>query len=312
MTSPFTAHQAGIASIIAAILMLASQITQLVLPLTLPESFWITTQSLRMGLAFAAMFALLVALTGLYARQAHSTGRLGLIAYLTASLGTLLVAGDWWYEAFVGPALRAQAPELLATAPAGSILIGAILTTVSFAAGWLLFGLVSFRAAVLPRSASDPDDHRGCCGDPRADRAVPGPTCPRGRLARPMARQRGRPAGSEARCGAACGLPSRSPCEAQVARSDRERDLDPVLDDADRVVAESADAGQAPGLGLRAGRIHLGIPAGLRPGRVADPVRIESAGGRHLRGVAGLEVEPSLVQRALDDAAIEDADRQGR
>ena len=117
MTSPFTAHQAGIASIIAAILMLASQITQLVLPLTLPESFWITTQSLRMGLAFAAMFALLVALTGLYARQAHATGRLGLIGYLTASLGTLLVAGDWWYEAFVGPALRAQAPELLATAP---------------------------------------------------------------------------------------------------------------------------------------------------------------------------------------------------
>jgi hypothetical protein len=154
MTSPLTARQAGIASIIAAALMLVSQISQLVLPLTLPESFWIATQSLRMGLALAAMFALLVALTGLYARQAHATGRLGLIGYLTASLGTLLVAGDWWYEGFIGPAIRTEAPELLATAVSGSVLIGAALTTVTFAAGWVLFGIASVRAGVLPRSAA--------------------------------------------------------------------------------------------------------------------------------------------------------------
>lgn len=154
MTSPLTARQAGIASIIAATLMLVSQLSQLALPLALPESFWISTQSLRMGLALAAMFALLVALTGIHARQAHATGRLGLIGYLTASLGTLLVAGDWWHEAFIGPVLRSEAPELLATAPGGSILIGAALTTAIFAAGWLLFGLASVRASVLPRPAT--------------------------------------------------------------------------------------------------------------------------------------------------------------
>ena len=154
MTSPLTARQAGIASIIAATLILVSQLSQLALPFAFPESFWIATQSLRMGLALAAMFALQVALTGLYARQAHATGRLALIGYLTASLGTLLVAGDWWYEAFIGPALRAEAPEILATAPGGSILIGAALTTVAFAAGWLLFGLASVRANVLPRPAA--------------------------------------------------------------------------------------------------------------------------------------------------------------
>jgi len=107
-----------------------------------------------MGLALAAMFALLVALTGLYARQAHTTGRLGLIGYLTASLGTLLVAGDWWYEGFIGPAIRTEAPELLATAVSGWVLIGAVLTTVTFATGWLLFGFASVRAGVLPRSAA--------------------------------------------------------------------------------------------------------------------------------------------------------------
>jgi hypothetical protein len=154
MTSPLTARQAGIASIIAATLMLVSQASQLVLPLAFPESFWIATQSLRMGLAIAAMFVLLVALTGLHARQAHATGRLGLVGYLTATLGTLLVAGDWWYEAFIGPALRAEAPEILATALGGSILIGAALTTVAFAAGWLIFGLASVRAGVFPRPAA--------------------------------------------------------------------------------------------------------------------------------------------------------------
>ena len=151
MATPFSDRQAGLAAITAAALILASQVTQLVLPMTMPESFWIATQSLRMGLALAAMFALLVALTALYARQAPAIGRLGLVGYLIASLGTLLVAGNWWYEAFIGPVLREQAPELLATAPAGTILIGAGITAAAFAAGWATFGIATFRAGVFPR-----------------------------------------------------------------------------------------------------------------------------------------------------------------
>ena len=147
MTSPFTARQAGLASIVAAGLILVSQVSQVVLPLTLPESFWVATQSLRMGLALLAMFALLLALTGLYARQVPEAGELGFVGYLAAFLGTLLVAGNWWYEAFIGPALREQAPELLATAPSSQILFGAVLTGVIFAAGWVTFGVATLRAA---------------------------------------------------------------------------------------------------------------------------------------------------------------------
>ncbi len=154
MYSPFTARQAGQASIAAAGLILVSQVTQLVLPMTMPESFWIATQSLRMGLALVAMFALLLALTGLYARQVPESGKLGLVGYLIAFLGTLLVAGDWWHEAFIGPVLRERAPELLATAPSGSILLGAVLTGGTFAAGWVIYGLASVRAGVFPRSAA--------------------------------------------------------------------------------------------------------------------------------------------------------------
>jgi len=154
MSSPFTARQAGIASIAAATLILVSQVLQLVLPMTVPESFWNATQTLRMGLALLAMFVLLLALTGLHARQASAAGRLGLVGYVAASLGTLLVAGDWWYEGFIGPVLLEQAPELLATAVSGSILIGAALTFGIFAAGWVTFGLASVRAGVFPRPAT--------------------------------------------------------------------------------------------------------------------------------------------------------------
>jgi uncharacterized membrane protein (DUF485 family) len=154
MASPFTARQAGIASLVAAALILVSQVSQLVLPMVISESFWIATQTLRLGLSLVAMFALLIALTGIYAQQASATGKLGLVGYLTASLGTVLVAGDWWYEAFIGPMLRQQAPELLNTAISGSILIGAALTIVIFAAGWVIFALSTFRAGIAPRGAA--------------------------------------------------------------------------------------------------------------------------------------------------------------
>jgi hypothetical protein len=145
---------AGIASLAAAGLMLVQQISHLVFALTMSQSMAVATHSLRYGLALVAMYALLIALTGLYAMQATAAGRLGLVGYLVAALGTLLVAGDWWYETFVAPLIAAQAPELLKTAPSGSILIGAAATFGSFALGWVLFGIASYRAGVFPRGAA--------------------------------------------------------------------------------------------------------------------------------------------------------------
>lgn len=59
----------------------------------------------------------------------------------------MLVSGNWWNEAFIGPALREQAPELLTTAPGGSILIGSAIMSVTFAAGWVTFGSPAFGRA---------------------------------------------------------------------------------------------------------------------------------------------------------------------
>ena len=154
MSSPFSVRQAGAIALAAAGLILISQVSQLALPMFVTESFWHAIQSLRMGLALAAMFVLLLALTGLFSRQVHAMGRLGLLGYVLASLGTVLIAGDWWYEGFIGPVLREQAPELLATAISGTILIGAAITFGTFAAGWTIFGLATVRAGVFPRGAA--------------------------------------------------------------------------------------------------------------------------------------------------------------
>ena len=102
---------AGLAAIAAATLMLVHQISQLVFAFTMTREMAVATHSVRKGLALIAMYVLLIALTGLYARQATAAGRLGLVGYLLAALGTMLFAGDWWYEAFVGPQIAVQAPR---------------------------------------------------------------------------------------------------------------------------------------------------------------------------------------------------------
>jgi hypothetical protein len=146
---------ASVASMTAAGLIVVSQIAILVVGLTLgPASITTATHTFKNGLAMLAMYALLLALTGLYAAQARSAGRLGLLGYLVAFLGTLMVAGDWWFESFVVPQLAVAAPEIMKTAPSGSLLAGAIATFGLFSAGWVLFGIATFRARVFSRAGA--------------------------------------------------------------------------------------------------------------------------------------------------------------
>jgi hypothetical protein len=96
-----------------------------------------------------ALYALLLALTGLYVRQTKAVGKLGFVGYLVAFLGTLLVAGDWWYEAFVGPQLatRGLLAELYEVpfSEMGSLMVGAFVTFGLFSLGWILFGIATLR-----------------------------------------------------------------------------------------------------------------------------------------------------------------------
>jgi len=154
-----TLHQlgrlVGPVSVIAAALIVVSQGLNLALGLAMgAQSADSVVYTVRYGLALFAMYALLLALTGLYLRQAAHAGRLGLAGYLVAFLGTLLVAGDWWFESFIVPRIAATAPEVMTGAISGSLLVGAAATFGLFAIGWITFGIATFRANVYPRPAA--------------------------------------------------------------------------------------------------------------------------------------------------------------
>jgi len=94
---------------------------------------------------------LMLALIGAYGWGLHKApGRHGVIAFVTAIVGTMLLGGDLWFETFAVPWLADEAPASLDTDPTTFLAIGAISSYLSFAVGWLLFGIASFRARVFP------------------------------------------------------------------------------------------------------------------------------------------------------------------
>jgi hypothetical protein len=106
-----------------------------------------------------ALYSLLIMITGvllplglvgLYARQSEVSGALGLVGFVVAFVGTMLVAGFFWTSAFVAPVLAVEAPELLAVRS----LPGFFRSFIVFGLGWLLFGVATLRAGVYPRVAA--------------------------------------------------------------------------------------------------------------------------------------------------------------
>jgi hypothetical protein len=104
---------------------------------------------------YAVAFPLLMlALVGLYWRQAREAGRFGAIAFSIAAAGTVLLGGDMYFEGFAAPWLAQVAPQLFSL-PRGPLLAAAwLVSVVLFSLGWALFGLASWRARILPRALS--------------------------------------------------------------------------------------------------------------------------------------------------------------
>jgi hypothetical protein len=142
-------------SITAAILLVASQLVRLGVGLWMgPDSAQSWIHLATYGLALLATSVLLLALTAIYARVSAATRTLGLVGYAIALAGTVLVAGDWWFEAFVVPALASAAPDVLTSAPSGSVLAGALATIGLYTVGWTLFGVAALRTRSIPRAAA--------------------------------------------------------------------------------------------------------------------------------------------------------------
>ena len=99
----------------------------------------------------AGFIVLMFALIAVYGLQAPMAGRLGVAAFALAIVGTMMLAGDLWFETFAVPWLAAgPGREGLTAQPSVIMGLGAISSYVLFAAGWTLFGIASVRARVFP------------------------------------------------------------------------------------------------------------------------------------------------------------------
>lgn len=67
-----------------------------------------------------------------------------------AIIGTVFMAGDWWYEAFALPWLAHVAPQVFDLQLSGSILVGAVVSFALFSIGWVLYAIAGLRARVFP------------------------------------------------------------------------------------------------------------------------------------------------------------------
>ncbi|HTF40781.1 MAG TPA: hypothetical protein VK754_09320, partial [Propionibacteriaceae bacterium] len=67
---------------------------------------------------------------------------------------TVMVAGDWWFEAFAIPMIATAAPAVLDLPLSGPLLVGAIATVGLYTVGWTVFGIAALRARAFPRIAA--------------------------------------------------------------------------------------------------------------------------------------------------------------
>lgn len=156
MSSSNLIRWSGLAALVGGVLLIVENVAEFIFYGDQPESVAALTNAwvILSVLALVGVVLISLGLVGLYARQAEQTGTLGLVAFLVAFSGTAMLFGFGWAGAFFVPALAEAVPDSLDTLDAGVLMVGVILTFGLFALGWLLFGLASLQARVLPRGAA--------------------------------------------------------------------------------------------------------------------------------------------------------------
>jgi hypothetical protein len=157
MSSSGLIRLGGLAAVMAALLLLTTDIIDVYhfdayRTVELNLEFLISgTHAFQSTLRMLVFVLLLpLGLVALYARQAEATGALGLLGFVVAFTGTVLVAGFAWVDTFVAPELATSAPRLFEAGPPP----GRSLSFLVFGVGWALFGLASLVGRVYPSRAA--------------------------------------------------------------------------------------------------------------------------------------------------------------
>jgi hypothetical protein len=158
MAQSLLARSAASLAIIAGVLVV---VTRVVIMSTTPadveslKAYVLAPTHAINSVASIVAFAMLVlALVATYDVQAREARVLGVIALGAAIVGTVFMAGDWWFEAFSVPRLAEVAPSAMDTFTGGRLLAGGLTSFVLFGIGWLLYGIASLRARVFPAAIS--------------------------------------------------------------------------------------------------------------------------------------------------------------
>jgi hypothetical protein len=141
----------GLAAVVSGVLSVIGDLLRLFVDVENSQTATTVPYALVFLLYLLGAVLLLLGLVGLYTSQSEAAGLLGLVGFLGAFLGTVLLAGALWFELFITPALATRAPEL-AEAELG--LLGFILVFLFGTLGWILFGIATLRARVYPRWAA--------------------------------------------------------------------------------------------------------------------------------------------------------------
>ena len=95
----------------------------------------------------------MLGLIALFARQSQKMHSFGVVAFTIAVIGTMLIFGFAWTLTFTFPLMAKTVPAFLDT-HAAEPNIGIILTLFLVTIGWLLFGVASLRAKILPAGSA--------------------------------------------------------------------------------------------------------------------------------------------------------------
>jgi len=162
ITSAKIIRVSGLAAIAAGTIYIGIQALH---PLDMLESVTTTRWAVTHYLSMAMDMLALLGVAGLYAKQVHKAGLLGLIGYLLFSLFWLFSFAFHLVEAFIEPSLVLQAPQYVAgllglvTSTASEVSLGifplvySLTGLVGYALGGLVFAIATIRTGILPRLA---------------------------------------------------------------------------------------------------------------------------------------------------------------